>query len=114
MFPTPDGDMVFDCSKNVVDDAIMKQLMALAREAGVEQRRAQMFAGEPINFTERRAVLHVALRNRGNTPIHVDGKDVRYRCRLGVPMICLPRAGDAGRKSRARQDARLLHACDLG
>lgn len=36
-----------------------------------------MFAGEPINFTEGRAVLHVALRNRSNTPMLVDGKDVR-------------------------------------
>lgn len=42
----------------------------------MEEYRDQMFQGEPINFTEGRAVLHVALRNRSNTPILVDGKDV--------------------------------------
>jgi len=43
----------------------------------VEEFRDAMFKGEKINFTEKRAVLHVALRNRSNTPIIVDGKDVR-------------------------------------
>jgi glucose-6-phosphate isomerase len=51
----------------------MTLLRALAREAGVEAMRDRMFAGEPINLTEGRAVLHVALRNRGNRPILVDG-----------------------------------------
>lgn len=47
-----------------------------AKERKVEEMRAAMFAGEKINFTENRAVLHVALRNRSNTPVTVDGKDV--------------------------------------
>uniref|UniRef100_A0A673HS90 Glucose-6-phosphate isomerase n=1 Tax=Sinocyclocheilus rhinocerous TaxID=307959 RepID=A0A673HS90_9TELE len=47
-----------------------------ARSVGVEAAREKMFAGEKINFTEGRAVLHTALRNRSNTPIMVDGKDV--------------------------------------
>lgn len=42
----------------------------------MEQARDAMFAGEKINFTENRAVLHIALRNRSNNPINVDGKDV--------------------------------------
>lgn len=42
----------------------------------VEERRDDMFCGVKINKTENRAVLHIALRNRENTPIHVDGKDV--------------------------------------
>ena len=54
----------------------MKLLFALARQQKVEEWRDRMFAGDKINGTEKRAVLHVALRNRSNTPILVDGKDV--------------------------------------
>ena len=51
-------------------------LVKLAEEGGVETKREEMFSGETINFTENRAVLHTALRNRSNTPVLVDGKDV--------------------------------------
>lgn len=71
-----DGDFLFDYSKNIVDSETMSKLMDLAREAGVEAGRDAMFAGEKINTTEDRAVLHIALRNRSNRPIIVDGKDV--------------------------------------
>ena len=54
----------------------MALLFELAREAGVPERMQQMFHGEKINTTENRAVLHVALRNRTNAPIVVDGEDV--------------------------------------
>lgn len=54
----------------------MQKLFNLARSRKVEQFRDMMFAGEKINFTENRAVLHTALRNRSNKPIIVDGKDV--------------------------------------
>ena len=54
----------------------MSLLFNLAREAGVENGRDQMFSGAKINSTEKRAVLHTALRNRSNRPILVDGKDV--------------------------------------
>uniref|UniRef100_A0A4W6G0W5 Glucose-6-phosphate isomerase n=1 Tax=Lates calcarifer TaxID=8187 RepID=A0A4W6G0W5_LATCA len=50
--------------------------LSVAKSRGVEEAREKMFSGEKINFTEGRAVLHVALRNRSNTPIMVDGKDV--------------------------------------
>ncbi len=70
------GDLLLDYSKNRVTDETMKLLRALAREAGVEAMRDKMFAGEPINITEGRAVLHVALRNRAKRPILVDGTDV--------------------------------------
>ena len=70
------GDLLLDYSKNRVTDETMGLLRALAREAGVEAMRDRMFAGDPINLTEGRAVLHVALRNRSNRPILVDGKDV--------------------------------------
>ncbi|MFP5259520.1 MAG: glucose-6-phosphate isomerase [Acidobacteriota bacterium] len=70
------GDILFDYSKNRVTDATLGLLFDLARQAGVEARRDAMFAGEKINRTEDRAVLHVALRNRANRPIVVDGRDV--------------------------------------
>ncbi|HEY0007301.1 MAG TPA: glucose-6-phosphate isomerase [Tepidisphaeraceae bacterium] len=70
------GDILLDYSKNRVTSETMKLLLDLARQAGVEAWREKMFGGEKINITEDRAVLHVALRNRSNTPIKVDGKDV--------------------------------------
>ncbi len=69
-------DLLFDYSKNRIDAAALDGLLSLAREAGVEARRDAMFAGEPINVTEGRAVLHTALRNRSGTPVLVDGEDV--------------------------------------
>ena len=65
-----------DWSKHRATDETIALLLALARQADVEGWRDRMFAGEKINVTEGRAVLHVALRNRGNRPILVDGKDV--------------------------------------
>jgi glucose-6-phosphate isomerase len=70
------GEVLFDYSKHRVDGETMKLLFALARQAQVFDWRDKMFAGEKINRTEDRAVLHVALRNRSNRPIPVDGKDV--------------------------------------
>jgi glucose-6-phosphate isomerase len=69
-------DLLLDYSKNRVTDETMRLLADLARAAEVEAWRAKMFAGEKINFTEDRAVLHIALRNRSSRPILVDGKDV--------------------------------------
>lgn len=54
----------------------MSLLFQLARESGVEKLRDAMFAGEKINFTEKRAVYHVALRNVTNQPLAIDGKSV--------------------------------------
>jgi len=71
-----DGPFLVDYSKNRVDAETMKLLYDVARERQVEAGREQMFKGEKINFTEDRAVLHVALRNRSNDPIKVDGQDV--------------------------------------
>jgi len=70
------GDMLLDYSKNRITDETMGLLFDLAREAGVESLRDAMFDGTTINTTEGRAVLHVALRNRSNRPITVDGTDV--------------------------------------
>jgi glucose-6-phosphate isomerase len=69
-------DILFDFSKNRVTEETMRLLYALARDTGLEDRIRAMFKGEKINTSEDRAVLHVALRNRSNRPIHVDGVDV--------------------------------------
>ena len=69
-------DLLMDYSKSAVNGEIVALLLKLAEEAGVARKRDAMFAGEAINFTEHRAVLHTALRNRANTPVLVDGRDV--------------------------------------
>ncbi|MDC7713270.1 glucose-6-phosphate isomerase [Vogesella sp. LYT5W] len=70
------GGLFLDYSKNRLTDATLQGLMQLAREAGLPARIKAMFKGEKINSTEHRAALHVALRNRTNSPIMVDGEDV--------------------------------------
>jgi glucose-6-phosphate isomerase len=65
-----------DYSKNRITEKTMRLLFSLARQAKVEVWRDRMFGGEKINVTEQRAVLHIALRNRANRPIIVDGRDV--------------------------------------
>ncbi len=69
-------DILLDYSKNRITDETMPLLFALAKETKVKQAIEKMFNGEKINTTENRAVLHVALRNRSNRPITVDGTDV--------------------------------------
>ncbi|KAF5105495.1 hypothetical protein DV453_004779 [Geotrichum candidum] len=71
-----DSEILFDFSKNIVDDEIFSALIQLAKEANIEALRDAMFAGEKINSTEERAVFHVALRNQSNKPMSVDGVDV--------------------------------------
>ncbi|HEX5932707.1 MAG TPA: glucose-6-phosphate isomerase [Pseudorhizobium sp.] len=75
-YSVSNGDLLMDFSKTAVNEQVMALLDKLAQEAGVAAKRDAMFAGEAINFTEGRAVLHTALRNRPNTPVLVDGKDV--------------------------------------
>nr|CAG4649169.1 EOG090X02RQ [Scapholeberis mucronata] len=71
-----DGEILIDYSKNRVDEQTMKLLFDLAKSRKVVEFRDSMFKGEKINFTENRAVLHTALRNRSNQPVLVDGVDV--------------------------------------
>jgi glucose-6-phosphate isomerase len=70
------NDMTVDYSKNIISGRTMKLLQELAHECRVQDAIEKMFSGEKINATEGRAVLHVALRNRANTPVSVDGVDV--------------------------------------
>ncbi len=69
-------DLFLDYSKNLIVDDTLPLLLRLAEEAQLEARIAGMFDGEKINNTEQRPVLHVALRNRSNRAMFVDGKDV--------------------------------------
>ena len=69
-------DMVLDYSKTAMDGPARDLLLGLASASGVEDRRDAMFAGEKINETEGRAVLHTALRNRSGGSVVVDGEDV--------------------------------------
>ncbi|KAK9317997.1 Phosphoglucose isomerase [Lipomyces starkeyi] len=70
------SEILFDFSKNIINEDIFKLLVQLAEDANIESLRDALFAGEKINFTEQRAVYHVALRNQSNKVMKVDGKDV--------------------------------------
>ncbi|QXF32168.1 glucose-6-phosphate isomerase [Photorhabdus luminescens] len=73
---TFDDQILVDFSKNRITTETLEKLQALAKETDVAGAIRSMFSGEKINRTEDRAVLHIALRNRSNTPIVVDGEDV--------------------------------------
>ncbi|HBO21379.1 MAG TPA: glucose-6-phosphate isomerase [Providencia sp.] len=73
---TFDDQMLVDFSKNRITQETLDKLIALAKETELQDAIKSMFNGEKINRTEDRAVLHTALRNRDNTPVYVDGKDV--------------------------------------
>src|SRR5205807_8891242 len=69
-------DILLDYSKNRVTEETMRLLFELARQSDLKGWTEKMFTGQKINTTENRAVLHVALRNRSNRPILVDGQDL--------------------------------------
>ena len=68
--------ILLDYSKNIATEKTLVLLRNLAESTGVAEKTAEMFSGKKINLTEDRAVLHIALRNRSNTPILVDDRDV--------------------------------------
>jgi len=70
------GDILLDYSKNIITEETKKLLIELAEECNLKDAIDKMFSGATINKTEGRSVLHVALRNRSNSPILVDGKDI--------------------------------------
>lgn len=70
------NDIIFDYSKNRINEETVALLVELAESQGLKQKIEAMFSGEMINTTERRAVLHTALRNRSNAPVYFAGKDV--------------------------------------
>ncbi len=70
------NEILFDYSKNRITDQTLPLLIDLANHAGLNEKINALFSGEKINTTERRAVLHTALRNKSNVPVYVDGQDV--------------------------------------
>lgn len=73
---TFNNQILVDFSKNNINQTTLSLLRQLAQECALDSAKEAMFTGEKINRTENRAVLHTALRNRSNTPVLVDGKDV--------------------------------------
>ena len=73
---TFENQILVDFSKNKINQETLKLLHQLAKESALDEAINAMFTGEKINRTENRAVLHTALRNRSNTPVYVDDKDV--------------------------------------
>lgn len=73
---TFENQILVDFSKNKINQETLKLLHQLAKESALDEAINAMFTGEKINRTENRAVLHTALRNRSNTPVYVDGKDL--------------------------------------
>lgn len=76
MFSVQAGDILFDYSKNIISHQTIQLLLALATQCGIKEAIVDMFAGEKINETENRAVLHTALRNFSGNPVITDGVDV--------------------------------------
>ena len=70
------NDIIFDYSKNRIEERTIELLLELAEETKVKEAIEKQFTGDKINETENRAVLHTALRNRKNTPVLVNGEDV--------------------------------------
>ncbi|TMO57077.1 glucose-6-phosphate isomerase [Pseudoalteromonas phenolica] len=75
-FSTQIPGMLFDYSKQLIDESTFAQLIKLAEQCDIASWREKMFSGDKINITENRAVLHTALRNRSNSVVEVDGEDV--------------------------------------
>ena len=69
-------ELVIDLSRHLATEKTLDLLLELATERNVAGMRDAMFSGEPINTTEHRAVMHVALRNQSDRPMQVDGVDV--------------------------------------
>ncbi|MBN8441865.1 MAG: glucose-6-phosphate isomerase [Thauera sp.] len=94
-FSASGAGLLLDYSKNRIDARTLALLIELARSRGVEPARGAMFSGQRINNTEGRAVLHIALRNRGGEPVEVDGRDVMPEVR-----DVLQRMGDFAERVR--------------
>ncbi|HRY04481.1 MAG TPA: glucose-6-phosphate isomerase, partial [Beijerinckiaceae bacterium] len=99
-------DLLFDFSKHRADARTMELLVALARAAKVEERRAALFAGEKVNLTEHRPALHMALRNLDGGPILVDGQDIMPEVRdVRAKVATFAEAVRSGAIRGARGDA---------
>ncbi|OYV59602.1 MAG: hypothetical protein B7Z71_07735, partial [Acidocella sp. 21-58-7] len=86
-FSAASDDLLLDYSKTSLTDASLQALLKLAAATHVATKRDAMFAGEKINVTENRAVLHTALRNVSGTPVLLDGKDVMRDIRASLAQL---------------------------
>ena len=91
-------DILLDYSKNLISAETMALLLELAKASDVESWRDRMFHGEKINDTEHRAVLHIALRNRSDKAINIDGEDVMPAVRAVIDHM----SEFAGKRENAR------------
>ena len=105
--------MLFDHSKTTIDAPAKAALIALAHASGVAEKRAAMFAGEKINVTEGRAVLHVALRAGDDAVIKVDGTDVLPEVRR-IRALCAAFAHDVRSGALAGQGGRITDVVNIG
>jgi glucose-6-phosphate isomerase len=101
------ADLRIDWSKHLVDDTVLAALVELAARSGVEARRDAMFAGERVNVTEDRAVMHVALRAPTGSVMTVDGEDV-------VPDVHDVLDRMSAFAERIRSDDRITHVVNIG
>ncbi len=101
------ADLRIDYSKHRVDDMVLAALLDLAERSGVEARRDAMFAGEHVNVTEDRAVMHVALRAPAGSVMMVDGADV-------IPGVHDVLAQMGAFADRVRADDRITHVVNIG
>jgi len=108
------GDMLLDFSKVNLNAHELTMLIQLAEAHGVRTRRDAMFAGEKINATEDRAVLHTALRNRANAPVYVDGHDVMPEVNAGLDRMATFARGVRDGSVAAADGGRFTDVVNIG
>ncbi len=108
------NDILFDYSKNRIDEPVMQALLQLAREVDVEGWRERMFQGEQINHTEHRAVLHTALRHFGEEPVIIDGVDVMPEVRSELARVKELAEAIRGRRWRGASNQPITDVVNLG
>lgn len=107
-------DILFDFSKNLIRPETLDLLLDLAKECEVPKAIAAMFAGEAINATEQRAVLHIALRNRSQVPIVSEGTDVMPQVREVLEQMRRFSDAVAGGAWRGYSGKRITHLVNIG
>jgi glucose-6-phosphate isomerase len=108
------GDLIFDYSKHRIRAETMTRLFALADQADLRGAIDRMFAGEHINFTEDRAVLHTALRNRSDRPVRVDGADVMPQVRAVLAKMRRFTGALSSGEWRGHSGARITDVVNIG
>jgi glucose-6-phosphate isomerase len=112
--PLSAAGIYVDFSRQAIDAATRDTLHALAKEAGVETKRDAMFAGEAINTTEYRPVLHTASRASATTPLNVGGKDVRPAIRAQLARVETCSNAIRSGKMRSAADKKFTDVVNLG